>query len=253
MAFLAKKLLSVLLQPLTAAALLLLIAWLRRGRRDHWVYLALAGLLVYGSALPMVQQWVSAPLERGLSPHRAAPGATPPSAIVVLAGGYERDDTRELWDEMSVSTLRRTLEGIRLAQQYPRATLWLSGGDPWGRDPPARAMARLALGMGIPRDRLRIEAASRDTHDQAIAIARALGDQPFLLVTSAYHMPRSLALFRAAGCRPAAAATDFIAAAEYQFGFWDLRPSAGTMQATTLALHEHAGLLWSRLRGQVTD
>lgn len=253
LAFLAKKLLSILLQPLGAAVALLLLALLRRRHRDRWVWIGLAGLCVFGSAMPVVQQWVGAPLEAGLAVHRPQPGLPAPRVIVVLSGGYERDATRELWDEMNVSTLRRTLEGIRLAHLYPRATLWLSGGDPWGRAPPARAMAALALHMGVPAQRVRIETASRDTHDQALALARAVGGARMLLVTSAYHMPRSMALFRAAGCNPTAAPTDFITSSDYRFDLWDLRPNPGAMQATGLALHEHAGLVWSRLRGQAAD
>ena len=250
MGFALKKTLSVLLSPLTAGLVLLAIAFWRRKQRDTWIFAAAAALVTFGSAMPLVQQLLAAPLEVGLLPHERTRSELPPPAIVVLAGGYWVTPDRQLWDRMSVSTLRRTLEGIRLARMYPEATLYMSGGDAWRNEPPAIAMAELAVQLGIEPKRLRIERRSRDTGDQAVALAASLREAPFLLVTSAYHMPRALTLFRQAGARPIAAPTDFLASADYRFALEDLIPTDVALVGTDDAIHEHIGRLWNYARRQ---
>lgn len=251
MGFFAKKALATFLQPLGAAAFLLFVAWLRRGRRDAIVFVCFAVFIIYASALPWLPQALASPLEEGLQPHVRMANARAPALIVVLSGGYSPNLTRQPWDEMNESTLRRTLEGVRLAKLYPQATLWLSGGDGRAEAKAAVSMARLAQQLGIPSTRIRIEADSLDTHDQALALAKAVGDTPMLLVTSAFHMRRSLALFRTAGCQPIAAPTDFISSSQFRFSAYDLRPGGDSIDDTGKALHEYQGLLWSRLRGQL--
>ena len=250
MGFALKKLLSALLNPLVAGLVLVLFALWRRKHRDAWGFAAGAALLIFGAAMPLVEQLLAAPLEAGLLPHQRPLGGIEPFAIVVLSGAYEPTANRQLWDDMNVSTLRRTLEGVRLGRMYPNALLYMSGGDPWQKAPPATAMVELALQMGIDAKRLRVERHSRDTADQAIALAPMLRGTPFLLVTSAYHMPRSMALFRAAGTRPIAAPTDFISSADYRFSFSDLIPTDVALAGTEAAIHEYIGQLWSHARGQ---
>lgn len=252
MGFLLKKIVAIALQPLVIALLLLLVARLRRRHRDAWVYVVLAGMLVFGLSTPLAQELLSRPLEAPYPPYQPLAQAPAPRAIVVLSGGYERTAPRQPWDDMNTSTLRRTLEGVRLAKLYPHATLYLSGGDPWGAAPPARAMAAFAVQLGIPAARIRIEAASRDTHDQAVALARLVGHEPMLLVTSAFHMRRSMALFEHAGCRPIPAPTDYLSRANGKVSWLDARPVGGAMQGSEAALHEYLGLAWSWLRGQVS-
>ncbi len=250
MGFALKKLLSVLLNPLATGLVLVAIAVWRRKQRDAWVFAVGAALVIFGSAMPLVEQLLAAPLEAGLLPHSRTRSEFEPAAIVVLSGAYEATPNRQLWDEMNVSTLRRTLEGIRLAKMYPQALLYMSGGDPWQKAPPAPAMAEFAARMGIDAQRLRIERHSRDTGDQAIVLAPALGEASFLLVTSAYHMPRAMALFRAAGARPIAAPTDFLSSADYRFALKDLIPNDAALAGTEAAVHEYVGRLWSHVRGQ---
>ncbi len=250
MGFTLQKLLSVLLNPLVAGLVFLAIAVWRRKQRDARFFAVVSALLIFGSATPLVEQLLAAPLEAGLIPHQRTRGELEPSAIVVLSGAYKATPSRQLWDEMNVSTLRRTLEGIRLAKMYPKALLHMSGGDPWQKAPPATAMAELAVQMGIDAKRLRIERHSRNTNDQAVALASAVRGTPFLLVTSAYHMPRSVALFRAAGAQPIAAPTDFISSADYRFALQDVIPNGTALAGTEAAIHEYVGMLWSHVRGQ---
>jgi uncharacterized SAM-binding protein YcdF (DUF218 family) len=75
-----------------------------------------------------------------------------------------------------------------------------------------------------------------------------VGDQPFLLVTSAYHMPRAMMLFRKEGLRPIAAPGDFNDRGEDSI--WALG-TANQLEKTEKAWHEYIGLAWTYLRGQI--
>jgi uncharacterized SAM-binding protein YcdF (DUF218 family) len=63
-------------------------------------------------------------------------------------------------------------------------------------------MASVSRFMGVPKDNMIIEEASKDTKDQARLIKPIVGTAPFVLVTSAIHMPRSMALFEKLGMNP---------------------------------------------------
>ena len=246
-----KKTIAYLLEPLSLT-LLLLVAGLilyRRWPRIALTAAAVATAVLLSASLPLIAWQLARALEAPYSRLDAGSQAyAGVRTIVVLSGGYDASPGRSLWDEMNGPTLRRTLEGVRLAKAMPDTTLILSGGDPWGRAAPAPAMAAFAADTGIARARILIERHSRDTADQAALLAPQLGHSPFILVTSAYHLRRACALFRRAGATPIAAPTDYLSG--------DLPPDdyAPTLLALTIAdaaLHEYLGLLWGGLRGQI--
>ncbi len=98
----------------------------------------------------------------------------------------------------------RILAAAALAHRYPNARIVFSGGSPNLRSDTREAdyAASLFESLGIPRERLIIERRSRNTEENAEfskAIAAPKAGERWLLVTSAYHMPRSMGLFRKAG------------------------------------------------------
>ena len=76
--------------------------------------------------------------------------------------------------------------------------------------PEAEVMARIAVLLGVKPQDIRLETDSRDTADEAEIIAKMIGREKFILVTSAAHMPRSMALFRKRGLQPIPAPADFL-------------------------------------------
>ena len=90
-----------------------------------------------------------------------------------------------------------------------------------------------------------------DTEDESDAVRRQLGNEPLALVTSAWHMPRSVALFRAAGMDPLPCPTDFCAADDGSFHWRDLLWDIDSLERSTWAVRERIGCLWLRLRGKI--
>ena len=105
--------------------------------------------------------------------------------------------------------------------------------------------------MGVAPQHLWLENASLDTHDNAVNSARLLkakGKQRILLVTSAFHMRRSVALFTAQGLDVVPAPTDFQQpVAQQLLPAW--LPVVGSLYQTTDALHEIVGYWVYRWRG----
>jgi uncharacterized SAM-binding protein YcdF (DUF218 family) len=81
-----------------------------------------------------------------------------------------------------------------------------------------------------------------DTAAEAQAVAALLGDAPFILVTSAYHMPRAVRLMRRAGARPISAPTDQRAGDPIAHYWSYFLPSSAGLRRTEFALHEYLGL-----------
>jgi uncharacterized SAM-binding protein YcdF (DUF218 family) len=96
-----------------------------------------------------------------------------------------------------------------LANRFPEAKIAFSGGDAgviYTSDSEAEGAAALFTQLGIPRERLILEAAARDTYENAALLKQELDKRGeigpgkrWLLITSAYHMPRAIGAFRRAG------------------------------------------------------
>jgi uncharacterized SAM-binding protein YcdF (DUF218 family) len=100
-----------------------------------------------------------------------------------------------------------------------------------------------------PERILRIEHA-RDTEDEARETQRLAAGAPVALVTSAWHLPRAMALFRSAGLAPLPCPTDYRAHTADALTFDDFLCDAESLTRSTFALRERIGYLWIWLRGK---
>ncbi len=159
------------------------------------------GLFVAG--LSPLSAWTLAPLENRF-PAFADDGA-PVTGIIVLGGTVEAD-TSIGRDQITVNEAgERAIALGDLARRYPQARLVFSGGAGSTREDAvseAEIVSRYADTLGVPRNRLILEQQSRNTRENAVFSARMVQPKPgerWLLVTSAWHMPRSIGCFRKAG------------------------------------------------------
>jgi uncharacterized SAM-binding protein YcdF (DUF218 family) len=129
----------------------------------------------------------------------------PIAGIVVLGGALNAADYDRLPGSGFNPAVGRIVAAARLAKQFPTARLLFSGG-PTPADPRIRSEAEAArdlfVALGIDRARVELETKSRDTYENAIyakPIANPRPGEAWLLVTSAFHMPRAVGCFRQAG------------------------------------------------------
>jgi uncharacterized SAM-binding protein YcdF (DUF218 family) len=218
----------------------------------------IASALAYGIASTYaVAQGVNALWTSGLTRFDARASAPDDRTAIVLLSGSEAIILG--WDgprpHMYQSEVERVVEAARVYTLLPPASTWIisSGGGPSAPSslPSSGVVMRDALvTLGVPASQILVEATSVNTHTQAVAIAdmlQTLRPARVVLVTSAYHMPRSLGVFRAVGvdALPAIAPDSGLAMS------WPerLRPSAHALVFSGLLIHEFIGTTYYRLRG----
>jgi uncharacterized SAM-binding protein YcdF (DUF218 family) len=241
--------------------LILLALIVRHRKRFLTAVLVLALLVIFVGG----NRWVAYALARSLE-WRYLPLDPVPEAevIVVLGGGTESEQYPRPVVEVN-SAGDRIIYAGSLYKQGKAGRILLSGGNiDWlsGRTTtPAEEMARILEMMDISRDALWMQTRSQNTYEDALYCSQILkenGVETVLLVTSAQHMPRSVALFRHQGIEVIPAPVDYTVT---QSG-WDnlfrpdlqtalvyLIPQSGSMSLISSVLKEYIGMWVYGLRG----
>jgi uncharacterized SAM-binding protein YcdF (DUF218 family) len=167
--------------------------WLAAG---SLIAMAMLGLSPIGNALII-------PLEQRFPVWDASRGA--PDGIVVLGGAIAPDVSAARNDPALNEAAERMTAAVELARRYPDARILFSGGSGaliYDEGNEAEFALRLLESLGLPRARILLEDRSRNTVENAVfskALAQPKPGERWLLVTSGYHMPRSVGIFRKAG------------------------------------------------------
>jgi len=249
--FLFKKIISPFFYPLPLALAVILTGivflWLSRKQRVGKIMVTAGSLLILLFSSSFFSNILLKPLESRYPPITGA-NLENIKWILVLSGGYSSDPSISITSQLSDSALPRLIEGIRLHKSLPRTKLILTGGG--FPVPESKIMAKLAEALGVSQDALVLESKSKDTKDQARYVKEIVGDDRFVLITSAYHMPRSMALFRKLGMSPIPAPTDHLVKKDYNKRLRVPLPSSFNLYKAKLAIHEYLGLVWAKFRGQ---
>ena len=166
--------------------------------------------------------------------------------VVVLSGGGGLQPDLPLTSQLSSETIVRMVEGIRLVRFLPYTKLLISGGEE-----EALLMTQLALDLGVGKEAMLVESEGRDTKDQANNIRLLIGDDPIILVTSASHMPRSVALFEKQGFTLLPAPTGYLTRNSPGISRGDFFPSARNLMRAERTTYELLGITWAWIRGQI--
>ncbi|MGE0499908.1 MAG: YdcF family protein [Rhizobiaceae bacterium] len=246
-------------QPLNLAIVLLGLGFLicLFGRRRAGLGAFILAFLILGIAT-----WTSAgALALGVLENRFPRPAEPPAGIagiVVLGGGFEGAINQARGGYELNSGGDRFVETAILARRYPQAKVLVSGGSGavmLDGEADADTAPRLLEALGVGPERLILENRSRNTHENALFSKELANPQPgeaWLLVTSAFHMPRSMALFRRAGFEVVAWPTDYRTSGVEGIGLFRDNP-IDSMQNASMALREWIGLVAYRFTGRIDD
>lgn len=258
--FWLKKAVTFFLMPLQAGLGLIVVGallarftrWRRLGR-TLWI----GGLmLLLAASHRQVGYQLLRPLEARYPaiPELSAGAPLPPDLaacryIVVLGGGHADAAALPSTSRLSPHALGRIAEAVRLAHLLPDAKIITLGPAHPGQRSHAEALADAAVALGVARERIFCLDQVRDTVDEAKAVAGVTGGTPFGLVTSAWHMPRAMALMQAQGLKPLACPADFRARTHDRFTWSEWLWGLDGLERTTWAVYERLGLAWARLRG----
>jgi uncharacterized SAM-binding protein YcdF (DUF218 family) len=250
MMYLVRQAIGALATPLMLAVLIGAIAAavqvLGRRRPARWL-LFTAVAVAYLGATSAVGDALIAPLERQYPPLRDNQLPAAVDYIVVLGASYAPHDDVPITAALDEEGLARGVEGIRLFLRSGARHLVLSGGAPPGLARPAVGYSVLARSLGVHTDSLILLGNSLNTTDEAHAVAASIGSAPFILVTSAYHMPRAVRLMERAGTHPIPAPTGQRMVHPRGPSVRDWLPSSFGLRKSESALHEYVGLFALRL------
>lgn len=168
------------------------------------------------------------------------------NTIVLLTGGLRNKDL-PLTSILTESTLFRTIETIRVYFKTDRkAKIIISG-----TNEEVISIREFLESFNISKKDIILEGESRNTYESAKAIKKIVGEDSFFLITSAYHMPRSVYIFKKLGTNPIPVPSD------YRSDFWkdgiiptglphvlDFFPKAENLKKVNLAFHEYFGLFY---------
>jgi uncharacterized SAM-binding protein YcdF (DUF218 family) len=260
--FIFKKIFSRFLFPIPLCLEVLLIGlallWFTKKQKTGKTLVTLAGVLLFLFSSHFFSALLLAPLETRYPPLLVTPGA--PAAIglskakfiVVLASGFSSDPSRPVEIQLDDSSIARLVEGVRVSKILNCCKLVLSGGPgPDGVTSIAQAMAQLAQELGVGRQDMILEAQSGDTEDEARLVAPIVGEEPFILVTEASHMPRAIALFRKQGTHPIADPMGFRTSHGQPLAPDQVFPDAEELRGSQRAVYEYLGVAWAKIRGKL--
>jgi uncharacterized SAM-binding protein YcdF (DUF218 family) len=171
--------------------------------------------------------------------------------VVVLAGGVSGDPTLPIQLQISHHSRVRLMEGIRIHSLLPGSKIILTGGIGFDGPPEATTLSRVAQELGVAKSDMVLEVESRDTKDHPLYVRHLVNDDPFILVTSAFHMPRAMKLFMKQGLTPIPAPAGPWKPAKDFWSPGNLFPSATGLRLAELAYHEYMGITWAWIRGQI--
>lgn len=259
MFFYLSKIFWIFAQPINFIGLTMGIALLATLLR--WRRTGLAAL-VTGFAVLALSTWTSLgalmlhPLEDRFV--RPDPPPAEIAGIIVLGGGFEGSVNRARGGYELNASGDRFVEAAVLARRYPAARVVVTGGSGslvLDGEADGDTAPRLLRALGVEPARLVLENRSRDTYENAVFTKELVGPQPgetWLLVTSAFHMPRSMGLFRKAGFDVVAWPADYRTSGQEHAGAAQDNFS-DSLQNTTVAIREWIGLAAYRLTGRLDE
>jgi uncharacterized SAM-binding protein YcdF (DUF218 family) len=248
------KLIPLFFYPMGAACLLLIIAlglWLIKSKLTP-AFISAALIILFLSGNTWVSNWLAQSLEWQNIPKGELPTA---DAIVILGGGirskaYPRPDVdfSEAGDRVWYgASLYRAGKAPKIIVSGGRI-IWKGGGKPESED-----LTNLLVTMGVPKVDIIPEGDSMNTRDNGVYVQKILKANNFktiLLVTSAMHMPRSMAIFKHLGIKAIAAPTDYRVSQleldeqnlQTESVILSLIPNEERLLVTTAAMREYIGM-----------
>ena len=258
--FLLSKIADLLTQPLHWVVLLLLLSvafnWIRPTRprpRQAARLAALALALLLALGIQAVPDCLLGRLETTYTEIAPDADTSGYDGVIILGGALEsgRLSSHHRQPQLNASAERMT-SAVALWQHNPRLQLLFTGGEGMlvAEGPPEAERARAFFtSMGIPAHAVRYEERSRTTYENAVLTAQLPGvniRQRWLLVTSAWHMPRAMGAFVKAGWNVTAYPVDFRTGGPTPWNVYSIADGADHWYT---ALHELLGMAGYRLRG----
>ncbi len=256
MTFFLSKFLWIFLRPINAVLIGLLMIFIisKLGfRKLRATLIGLLSMFVFVTCFTNIPDYALSALEHQYS---RVPIDFEPAGIIVLGGGFD-SKISTIYNTYELSAAGdRLIAGLELLKRFPKVPLIYSGGSAAidGKTEPeansARKMVEALYGNDLP---VIYETKARNTWENATLTSQIANeissDGKWLLVTSAFHMPRSMGCFRKAGMNVVAWPADY--RSEYQGNFWLTFKSGKQIIKSQIAIKEAIGLIAYHFLGRL--
>jgi uncharacterized SAM-binding protein YcdF (DUF218 family) len=204
-------------------------------------------LVLWAISIAPVSDALMGRIEAGLTIPRHARGD-----VIILLGGGINEGVADLTGRGTPGEdmMSRVVTAVRLYRQF-NIPIIVSGGSGFtGRAPEAPVIRRFLVDLGVKENHVLLESHSRDTRENAMysqEIVRLHGFRHPLLVTSAYHMRRSIRAFQMVGIPVTPVPAHFVTGGDLPYIWVDFLPNARDLLNSASALREYFGLLFYKV------
>lgn len=254
MSFILSKLVWAVLTPGTLLFIVVATAWAMHRRYPIWSrrLILLATLFLAALSLSPIGAWVMKPLETRFP--AAQLSDKPIDGIIVLGGALDPEGSLRAGAPILNDAAERLTAFVALARTYPKARLIFSGGSGDPLRPGIREadqVKALFASLGLAPERVVYERDSRNTYENALYSKKLIQPEPgqnWLLVTSAWHMPRAMGCFEKAGWAVTPYPVDYRSASH---DHWAMFLPEQQLDMVTTGSREWLGLISYRLMGRL--
>lgn len=254
--FILSKIGWMVLTPSHFLVLLLLISFFQSRLLARVFLQGLVALILLFCTVFPVGDWALLPLEQCFVDR--LPFAGTPSGYVVLGGAVDARISSARSNVTFTNASDRVIQMAKILNTHPEIPVIYSGGSGSLFNQSfdeANAVKTFLIEAGIKTDGFLSEGASRNTYENAINSVKMMGKTPgqnWIVLTSAYHLPRALALFEKAGAADQIhffpMAVDFKTIGTFKFGVdFDL---VGSLSKIDIAAKEYLGLYLNKILGK---
>ncbi len=238
------KFFQVFLYPSTFLFILLAIGAVLFKKRAGRILIIISLIAFYLFSITPVADFIISPLE---NKYQAYDSQDEVENIVLLISGVKRGNM-SLPSKLTESSLYRALEAVKIYfKMEGKPKIIISGSDPLSSTRrPGEEIAKFIQTLNVLSEDIILEQNSKNTYQAAVEVEKMINQSPFILTTSAYHMPRSIYIFEKQGLSPTPAPGDFMEEGDY--GLFDFFPDPRNLRKSDISFHEYFGLLYYWLR-----
>ena len=250
MLFLLKKFVSFFLMPYTISLILISLAlfflYINRYKRAK-IFLSFGLLWSILIAYAPFSNSIIKPLEDNYPSYLDVDPNI--KYVLVLGNAHITNTQRSSISQLSDIANKRLSEGVRIYKRLNNAKLIVSGYE--GDDKltaHAIILKNAAISLGVDKNDIIMQEKAKDTYEEAVFAKKIVSNEKLILVTSAFHMPRAMQIFKSFNINAIAAPTNYYSKTNNDYL---TPPRSKELDKTTLAMHEYIGLLWFNLKKQI--
>ena len=240
----AFKFFQIFLCPSAFLFILLAIGAILFKKKAGRILIIISLIAFYLFSITPVADFILSPLENKYQAYNSQEEA---ENIVLLISGVKEGEM-SFPSKLTEPSLYRALEAVKIYfKMEKKPKIIISGSNPISSSrKPGEEISKFIQTLNVPSEDIILEQNSKNTYQAAVEVEKIIKQSSFILTTSAYHLPRSMYIFKKQGMSPIPAPGDFMK--ESGYSLFDFFPDPRNLRKSDLCFHEYFGLLYYWLR-----